>query len=276
MWDPERLDQTIANDRKQGAAQPSTAIVRRFLVRKEKIMGQDVFTLNPKGRTAQRQILYLHGGGFVLSITEPHWEFIARMADFLDAAVTVPTYPLAPEHDIDDTLATVVPLFTTVARKDPARLTVMGDSSGGNLAMLVAMIARDEGGPQADRIVLISPGLDFSFSSPAQVALDKRDSILNLRGMRKLALVRAGKYSVYDPKISPLFGNLRGLPPIAVFTGTRDLTNPDAHALREKLNEVGNPPGFFEYQDMMHVWPLFPLPEARRAQTQIADFVKQH
>jgi epsilon-lactone hydrolase len=78
---------TVGPDDRQGPKTRSGAtsadIAKRFLLRKEVIMGHDVFTLNPKGRAAQRQILYLHGGGFVLSITEPHWEFIARMAGFV-------------------------------------------------------------------------------------------------------------------------------------------------------------------------------------------------
>lgn len=275
MWDPEQLDTTIAKDRRKGAAQPDD-LEKRFVVRKETIMGQAVFTVTPKGRMAQRQILYLHGGGFVMSITQPHWEFVGKIADLLDATVTVPTYPLAPEHSIDDTLAMVMPLYERLVSPYPGRLTIMGDSGGGNLALVVAMQARDAGYPLPSQIVLVSPGLDFSFSNPAQVAIDKRDPILSLRGMKKLGQMRAGRYDIRDPKISPLFGNLRGLPPMAVLTGTRDITNPDAHVLRAKLTELGAPPVFFEYPEMMHVWPLFPVPEAERAQRQIADFIKQY
>ena len=275
MWDPERLDATIAKDRSKGAAQPDD-LEKRFVVRKEMIMGQAVFTVTPKGRMAQRQILYFHGGGFVMSITQPHWEFVGKIADLLDATMTVPTYPLAPEHSIDDTLAMVMPLYERLVRQYPGRLTVMGDSGGGNLTLVVAMQARDAGYPLPSQIVLVSPGLDFSFSNPVQMAIDRRDPILSLRGMKKLGHMRAGRYDIRDPKISPLFGNLRCLPPIAVLTGTRDITNPDAHTLRDKLTELGSPPAFFEYPEMMHVWPLFPVPEAERVRRQIVDFIKQH
>ncbi|MES2059243.1 MAG: alpha/beta hydrolase [Pseudomonadota bacterium] len=275
MWDPERLERTISKDRRKGAAQPSAGLERRFVVRKEQVMGQDVFTLSPSGRVARRQILYLHGGGFVMSITEPHWGFIGEMADQLDAIMTVPIYPLAPECSMDDTLAALVPLYTNLVQQYPDTLTIMGDSSGANLALVLATIGRDQGSPLPAQIVLISPGVDFSFSDPAQLAIDKVDPILSLRGLRALGPIHAGSYDIRDPKISPLFANLRGLPSVAIFTGTRDLLNPDARALRTALTAVGNPPVFFEYPDMLHVWPLFPLPEARQARHQIADFVKQ-
>lgn len=274
MWEPERLARTIAKDREKGPAQPTADVTKRFLVCKESVNGQDVFTVSPNGRTLQRRILYLHGGGFVMSITQPHWDFIVKIADLLDAAVTIPIYPLAPEYGIDDTLAAILPIYTSLVQEHRETLTIMGDSSGGNLALLVSMIARDERGLQAAQIVLISPGLDFTFSNPVQVAIDRRDPILSLRGMKKLGSIHAGGYDLRDPKISPLFGNLSGLAPMAVFTGTRDITNPDAHILREKLIKIGSPPVFFEYLEMMHVWPLFPLPEADRAHRQIAEFVR--
>jgi acetyl esterase/lipase len=74
----------------------------------------------------------------------------------------------------------------------------------------------------------------------------------------------AGDLDVRDPIVSPLFGSFEGLPPIAVFTGTRDLTNPDASRL---------PATVYEYPGMVHVWMLFPMPEATRAVAQIASFV---
>lgn len=273
MWDPERLDRTIARDRRKGAARPSAKLEKRLVIHKEEVMGRDVYTLSPRGRVARRQVLYLHGGGFVMSITEPHWDFIGKMADLLDATVTVPNYPLAPEHGMDVTLAALVPLYASLVRKHP--VTVMGDSSGANLALVLAMTGRDEGFPPPAQIVLMSPGVDFSFSNPAQLAIDKVDPILSLRGLRGLGPIHAGRYDIRDPTISPLFGNLRGLPPVAIFTGTRDLLNPDAHALRTALTAAGNAAAFFEYPDMMHVWPLFPVPEAGQARLEIADFVKQ-
>ena len=79
----------------------------------------------------------------------------------------------------------------------------------------------------------------------------------------------AGDLSPADPKISPLFGNMAGLPPMAVFTGTHDLLNPDAHRLKARAAQQGVPVELYEYPGMFHVWLLAPIPEARRAREQI-------
>jgi acetyl esterase/lipase len=68
-----------------------------------------------------------------------------------------------------------------------------------------------------------------------------------------------------DPKISPLFGSLMGLPPIHVFAGTRDMLNLDAHRLRAKAAQDGAALSLHEYEGMFHAWPLAPIPEARQA-----------
>jgi epsilon-lactone hydrolase len=276
MWYPERLNQTIAKDRRKGPARPSAKLMAEHLIREDIFNGKSVFTVHPKKNAAERHVLYLHGGGFVLSIAEPHWEFVGTMANRLNADIIVPMYPLAPEHDIDETLANLKPLYADLARRNPGRLALMGDSAGGALCLLLAMIARDNGLPPAEQLVLISPGLDFSFSTPSQVQIDKVDPIVSLRGMANLGRIRASRYDVRDPMISPLFGNLRDLPPVFIVTGTHDIVNPDAHALKTRLAAVGNPPELREYPGLMHVFPLFPLPEAATAQQQIVDFFLRH
>jgi acetyl esterase/lipase len=148
-------------------------------------------------------------------------------------------------------------------------LTIMGDSAGGDLALSLAMQARDAKLPLPANLVLLSPGMDFSFTDPKQPALDRIDPILDLEGARKLGHMYAGALDVHDPVVSPLYGSLQGLPPMVVFTGTRDLVNPDAHRLQAKAKEAGVPLQLFEYPGMVHVWMLFPMPEASRVLGQI-------
>jgi acetyl esterase/lipase len=75
----------------------------------------------------------------------------------------------------------------------------------------------------------------------------------------------AGSLSSADPKISPLFGSFASLPPIAVFTGTHDLLNPDSRRLQAKAAQEGAPLSLHEYEGMFHAWPLAPIREARQA-----------
>jgi hypothetical protein len=96
---------------------------------------------------------------------------------------------------------------------------------------------------------------------------------LSHRGAPEVARLYAGDLDVRAPLVSPLFGSLEGLAPLAVFTGTRDILNTDAHQLKAKAARARIPLAWFEYPGMLHVWPLFPIPEAKRAIRQIAAFV---
>ncbi|TCO56062.1 alpha/beta hydrolase [Actinocrispum wychmicini] len=273
MFDgPERIRRSVAGDRRKGPAAPSAKVRERFSVREEEFSSCRVYTVAPRdGDSPARRVLYLHGGGWTMSITEPHWGLIAKLARRLDCAVTVPLFPLAPEHTARDTFAMLLPFYADLAAQ--GELTVMGDSSGGNLALSLAMQARSAGMPQPARIVLLSPAPDATFSNPELARLDHRDPILPARGLPELGRVYAGDLDVRDPVVSPLFGMLTGLPPTAIFTGTRDILNADAHRLREKATRAGVPVAWHEYPDMLHVWPLFPIPEATHALEQIAAFI---
>jgi monoterpene epsilon-lactone hydrolase len=142
---------------------------------------------------------------------------------------------------------------------------VMGDSAGGGMALSLAQQLRDAARPLPTRLILISPGLDMTFSDPRQPVIAVQDKMLDIPGLLVAGRWYAGGLSSADPKISPLFGSLASLPPIAVFTGTHDLLNPDARRLQAKAAQDGALLSFHEYEGMFHVWPLAPIPEARQA-----------
>ena len=273
---PEPIARAIAADRRRGPAEPGSWFRARFAVRTDLVGGCRVHTVGRRGAPAGRHVLYLHGGAFALSINPLHWAFVGRLVERLDCTVTLPCYPLAPEHNARDVWALLLPLYRDlVAEVEPSGLTVMGDSAGGNLALSLAMQARDVALPLPATLVMISPSFDLTLTDPAMPALDRLDPILSLRVGPELARMYAAGIDLRDPLVSPLFGSLRDLPPMAIFTGTHDLLNADAHRLREKAAREGARLAWFEYPAMVHVWPLFPIPEARRALREIAAFVMQ-
>ncbi|MEU9836099.1 alpha/beta hydrolase fold domain-containing protein [Streptosporangium sp. NPDC048047] len=156
----------------------------------------------------------------------------------------------------------------------PGRLTVMGDSAGGNLALSLVMQARQAGLPQPARLVLVSPCVDVSCDDPAMAKLERDDPILAPEGVREAGRLYAGGLDPRDPVVSPLYGSLRGLAPIAVFTGTLDILNVDAHRLKDRARQEGVSLEWFEYPGMMHVWPLYSLPEFRRAVDEIVAVIE--
>lgn len=233
-------------------------------------------TVAPHNPTRALRILYFHGGAYVNEVVSAHWNIIAALVRSTGATVDVPHYPLAPQH----TWADAFPLLKQFAL---ARLTIaagshvafVGDSAGAGLALALAQVMRDEGHPLPRQLVLLSPFLDVGVNDPQQLESAKRDRMLAAPGLRWAGRQWAGELPVDDPRISPIYGDLTGLPPVAVFTGTSDLLNTDAHRLREKAAQANHPLAFVEYPDMFHVWMGAPIPEARAALDEVAQFLCQ-
>lgn len=274
----EAIDRTVAADRRRGPAKPSRALRRANRVSETVVGGRRVFHIAPPaGNDTGRHVLYLHGGAWCLSISPLHWQLISTLTKRLGAGATVPLYPLAPEHTAEDVFAMLLPLYRELVEKVGAEnLTVMGDSAGGNIVLSLVMQARDQGLPLPSRVVLIAPCVDLTLTNPQLPAVDRLDPILSLRGGPTLCARYAGTRDLADPLLSAVYGDLRGLPPIAVFTGTRDLTNPDTRVLRDRAAEQGADLAWYEYPGMLHVWVLAPIPEARRTVGEIVAFITDH
>ena len=271
----EAIREAVARERRRGPALPSLGMRRRLSVQEQMLHGSRVFTIAPREGLKSCHVLYLHGGSYVFEISAPHWRLIEKLIVRLACTVTVPLYPLAPEHTWRDVFASVTPLYEALVEKaGAANLTIMGDSAGGGLALALAQEFQDRRLPSPARLVMISPGLDFTFSDPLQPELSKIDRMLDIPGPRAAGRWYAGDLPPTDRRISPLYGSLGGLPPMALFMGTHDLLLTDARRLKVKAEQEGASLAYFEYEGMIHVWPAAPVPEAELALDQMAEFIK--
>jgi acetyl esterase/lipase len=277
----DRLDAQIAMDRRFASGRPPAYLRRRFGLTEDTIAGRTVYTLTPRRRRNGARILYLHGGAYVLNMSVLQWNMIARLSERTGATVTVPDYPLAPEHDWQDAHALAREVYLRLVNEGSAReIALAGESAGGGLALALAQTLRDAGDPLPSSIVLLSPWLDVTCGDPTQVALEAQDRILSIDYLRRAGSLWAGELAPTDPRISPLFGSLRGLPPVAVFAGTEDVLLADARRLAEKGRAEGAPSGaavtLYEYPHQSHAWMIWLpqlMPEAARALDQAAGFM---
>lgn len=234
-----------------------------------------IYEVLPVGAVPRGQIVYVHGGAWINQIAVQHWQFVAELAAATGSRVLVPIYPLAPRG----TAATVVPrvaelLLELAAGHGAENVSVIGDSAGGQIALSAALLARDRGMPLA-HTVLIAPALDLRLNNPDIDAIEPNDPWLVRPGLRTAVdLWRAG-LPLDDPVVSPLFGDLAGLGPLTVFVGTRDITHPDCVLLVSKAQGAGVATEFHEAPGMVHVYPLLPIPEGRRARRTIARLLQQ-
>ncbi|MGV9678695.1 alpha/beta hydrolase fold domain-containing protein [Nocardia sp. NPDC003482] len=272
--DPRALDESIRRSQRPERDRPPRALYRRHEVTRREIHGRPVYTIRPRGQRGSRHVLYLHGGAYVHQIQRDHWKFLSRLVNRAGCTVTVPLYPLAPDHHCDDTIAMIVATHEAAfADTAPAEAVLMGDSAGGALALVLAraLAARGEAGPK--EVVMISPWLDVTMSDPASAAIDPADPYLSVPGLLEAGRLYAGERDRTHPAISPLYAPAATPGALSLFIGTRDVLLADARRFRDRCAREGVELGYFEYADMFHAWPLANIPEARQATTELARLV---
>jgi len=235
--------------------------------------GWPLSTLAPATGDPTGALIYAHGGAWVNEVARQHWQLAAQIAAEAKIAVTVVIYPLVPFG----TAAAVVPGFAELVlaarERHGERVFLGGDSAGGQIALSAAQLLRD-GFDGRDPVILphtilIAPALDLSFSNPQIEVVQPTDPWLGKPGSQVYIEHWRGELDVTDPIVSPLFGSLAGLGPVTLFSGTRDILNPDARLLVDKAGAAGLSLDYHEGAGLVHVYPLTPTPEGRAARALI-------
>lgn len=226
------------------------------------------FTTRPDVRS---HVVFLHGGGYIEEIVRTHWRFVGYLTCHAAVRCIVPIFPLAPRITAKD----LVPAMGNLLRRllddaGPMNVTLIGNSSGAGLGLATVQWLRDSGFSQPKALVLISPWLDASVSREEQTAIAPRDPVLDIPGLIEAGRLYAGDLDVSHPFVSPLNGNLRGLAPMTVFTGTLDLLHPDSIDLAKKSDLQGVPVKLHVREGQPHNYPVLPTPEGREARGIIA------
>ncbi len=236
----------------------------------EALGGGEVVSVRPTSDAlpASGALVYLHGGAFVNGIQAQHWSLIAHLADSTGREVHVARYPLAPAADLSDAEAFLAALHERLAPQAP--LHVLGDSAGGTLSLLLGQAHAADGSIAG--LTLIAPWLDLSMTNPAIGAVERRDPWLTRAGMLPIAAHWAAGRDLTDPTVSPLYGDLGGLPPTLVVVGSRDICRPDCDRLLELAPDTADLTLHVE-PGSPHDYPLLPTPEGRRARDEITAHV---
>ncbi|MGX5827268.1 alpha/beta hydrolase fold domain-containing protein [Mesorhizobium sp. 43Arga] len=273
---PENLQRWIAAARKTEDHHPPASLRQRLDIQTRTVDGFPVYEIAP--RTGERKrILYLHGGAYVFEITPYHWHLIADMADRLGYGITVPIYPIAPEHDFHAMFGMVGDVFRQMLDETEAEdIVFMGDSAGGNMAVVLTMMAAEEGLPLPARHVLISPGLDMSLSNPKLFEAERNDPWLGIPGGLEAIRMYSAGIDRSDWHISPIYGDLSVLPKTLLLTGSHDLLTPDNLIFAQKARTAGVEIDVVHEEGMFHAWPLIDMPESRRARQHIAAFLNEN
>ncbi len=226
-----------------------------------------------------RTILFFHGGGYVFGSPRLMSPISCHLAAAAEAPVFSLDYRLAPEHPcpaaIEDALAAFDFLVSKGAR--PEEIYVGGDSAGGGLALATVQALAAAGRPRPGGAFLISPWTDLTASGASIEENDERDAMFTADTIRRGGSRYAGALALDDPRVSPLFGEFNGLPPLFICVSQDEVLRDDGIRAAAKAKEAGVPVELRVERGLVHIWPLFApiVPESMRTIRQIADFIRR-
>lgn len=253
----------------QPQSMPPVRLANRHRVVAREVGGFTVFSVAPRTRAVTGGVLYLHGGAFVAGMAPQHWALVSRLVD-AGLRVDVPDYGLAPRHTAADALPFVVRAYRDLrGALGDLPVHVAGDSAGGGLALILIRALADAGAAQPDRLVMIAPWLDLALTNPAIADVD--DPWLSRPALVEYGRAWAGRGDVDDWRATTMDGPLEAVPPTWLYVGTRDIATPDALRWADRARASGVAVSVDLCPGAVHVYPLVPAPEGRRARRAIVD-----
>ena len=219
------------------------------------IAGVPVLRLRPPGDVAAGTLIYLHGGAYALGSAEGYRGLAARLAAAAGMTAVVPDYSRSPEARYPVALEEAVAVYTglLVDGLDPKTIVVAGDSAGGGLSLALAMALRDRGieGPAA--LGLICPWADLAIDIDG-VRPAGRDPLILPSMASEWAPRYVGEHDPRLPGISPVCGDMAGLPPIVMHSAGADPLSIDADKI-EKFCAAG----MLDHRRFENLWHVFHL-----------------
>ena len=210
-------------------------------------------------------VFYLHGGAYFMDITNAHWKLLKKLVEGANVRLIVPAYRLLPFATYREAFDLIVPLYKAYRESNPdQKVILMGDSAGGGLSLAVTEQFKADGIRLPDELILLSPWVDVAMDNGQIDKYQSRDPFLTVQSLSNCAERWKDDLDAHDWHVSPIYGDLKGIRNVTVFVGTSEIFFPDVTKFfrmldRDPSNEliVGD--------EMNHVYPLFPIPEAKPA-----------
>jgi monoterpene epsilon-lactone hydrolase len=222
-------------------------------------------------------VVYVHGGGYCIGSVDTHRAMLTHLSAAMNGRVLSVGYRLAPEHPhpaaLDD--ATAAYRHVLACGVPSERVVVAGDSAGGGLTLATLVALRDAGDPMPAAGVCLSPWADLTQSGATIATKADIDPMVRGEDLDRWAEAYRGGMPADSPAISPLFTDLRGLPPLHIEVGTAEVLLDDARRVASAARAAGVDVTLHEAEDMIHVWQFFAgvVPEADEGIARVAKFI---
>lgn len=236
--------------------------------------------VDPEGGADDRAVLYLHGGGYVAGSIDSHRNLIGHLASATGGRVLALDYRLAPEHPATAPVEDSVAAYRWLLDQGfpPAKLAIAGDSAGGGLVMATLLALKEQGVDQPSSAVGISAWVDMELGGESMATRADVDPLINPAGIQKMAETFLGGADPRHPLVSPLLGELSGLPPLLLQVGDHETLLDDSTRFAAKAEAAGVDTTLEVWPEMVHVWHGSAgfVPEADQAIARIAEFLAGH
>ena len=226
---------------------------------------------------ATQLIFHIHGGAFFLGGLHTHRALMTDIAAQSQMQVIHIDYPLAPEHAYPEAIDALLDVYQALLVQgiQPKDVIISGDSCGANLALALCLKLKQQPKSMPSGLILMSPFLDLSLSGKSIRDNQKHDALLSVEALQAgIQHYLSDGIQADDPRVSPLFDDLNGLPPTLVQVGSKEILLDDANRFREKAEQAGVKIHFKLYTGMWHNFQMFNawFPEAKQSLKDLAEF----
>jgi monoterpene epsilon-lactone hydrolase len=231
-------------------------------------------------RNEPRILLYIHGGGFTAGTAAAYRGLSSHLSAATRCRVLAVDYRWAPEEPFPAALEDCIAGYRWLVGlgASPCNVALVGDSAGGNLVVAMLLALKQDGDAMPAAGICLSPIFDLALTGNSLIARAERDPMILASSLQKCSAAYRGNSDPRNPLMSPLYGDLAGLPPLLLQCGSEEMLRDDSVRLAEKGKAAGVEVTFEEWDEMVHVWHLFAdrLADARKALARIGEFVRAH
>jgi epsilon-lactone hydrolase len=230
--------------------------------------------VQPALSTPSKILLYLHGGGYVACNVKTHRPYTTGFA-LRGFRVYAPEYRLAPERRFPAGIDDAVEAYRALRREYPdTPIGIAGDSAGGGLALSTMLRLRDAGDPLPRAAVLFSPFTDLAGTGASRQKNDRRCAMFHAAGIALIASYYLPPgIDARNPLASPLFADLKGMPPMLIHVGADETLLDDSTVLADRAKAAGVSVECKIWPVVPHVWQMLPMPEAKQSMDEAAAFL---
>lgn len=219
-------------------------------------------------------LYYGHGGGYLAGMFASYFDAIGRLYKALGMPVIAPDYPMPPDVDAARTREWTLAHFRKVLADYPnSPIIVAGDSAGANLALALVQELKPKERKRISGLFMLYSWLDLTRTT-ADYPVHKAEVLLDAELVPEAAKRFAGDIDLGSATVSPMFGDLKGLPDVYIVTADLDMLYQDSIDFRAKAEAAGNAVHWTEHKNYAHDFWLLPTPDGQRALKDMAADMK--